>query len=165
MQPALLMKIYLDVCCLNRPFDDQTQDRIHLESEAVITILRHIESGDWIGISRSVVLFEINQTPNADRKQRLLKLSEWFSLFVKLDEEIYFRAETIKQMGFKSYDALHLACAQKAKVDIFLSTDDKLIKIAIQNQEQLNLKVDNPLKWLQEVLQDDNYSHNDTGSN
>jgi hypothetical protein len=26
-------RIYLDVCCLNRPFDDQTQARIHLEAE------------------------------------------------------------------------------------------------------------------------------------
>lgn len=37
------MRIYLDVCCLNRPFDDQTQDRIHLEAEAVLTILKYIE--------------------------------------------------------------------------------------------------------------------------
>ena len=67
------MKIYLDVCCLNRPFDDQLQDRIHLESEAVVTILKQVETGDWIWINSSVVLFEINQTPNLDRKPRLLK--------------------------------------------------------------------------------------------
>jgi hypothetical protein len=29
---SLLMKIYLDVCCLNRPFDDQMQDRVRLAS-------------------------------------------------------------------------------------------------------------------------------------
>ena len=34
-----MMAIYLDTCCLNRPFDDQTQDRIRLEAEAVILIL------------------------------------------------------------------------------------------------------------------------------
>ena len=28
------MKIYLDVCCLNRPFDDHGQAKIYLESEA-----------------------------------------------------------------------------------------------------------------------------------
>jgi len=39
-----LMRIYLDVCCLNRPFDDQTQERIHLESEAVLIILSNIAS-------------------------------------------------------------------------------------------------------------------------
>jgi hypothetical protein len=31
-----LLRIYLDACCLNRPFDDQTQERIRLESEAVL---------------------------------------------------------------------------------------------------------------------------------
>ncbi len=40
------MKLYLDVCCLNRPFDDQPQDRVHLEAEAVLTILRHLEQSD-----------------------------------------------------------------------------------------------------------------------
>ena len=78
------MKIYLDVCCLNRPFDDQKQDRIHLESEAIITILRHIEIGDWTWTSSSVVLFEINQTPNLDRKYRLLKLCDKASNVITL---------------------------------------------------------------------------------
>lgn len=41
------MRIYLDVCCLNRPFDDQSQDRIHLEAEAVLAIIKQVEQGDW----------------------------------------------------------------------------------------------------------------------
>ena len=51
------MRIYLDVCCLNRPFDDQRQDRIHLESEAVLTILKHIESGKWKLISSDAIIY------------------------------------------------------------------------------------------------------------
>ncbi|WP_373529089.1 hypothetical protein [Nostoc sp.] len=39
--------IYLDVCCLNRPFDDQTQERIFLEAEAVLRILAIVQMGDW----------------------------------------------------------------------------------------------------------------------
>ncbi len=146
------MKIYLDVCCLNRPFDDQTQDRIHLESEAVITVLKHVETGDWIWISSSVVLFEVNQTPNSDRRNRLLKLCDKASRIIKLNEEIYTLSENLKQIGFKSFDALHLACAEKAGVDILLSTDDKLIKKAAQCDNILTIKVDNPLTWLHEVL-------------
>ena len=57
------MRIYLDVCCVNRPFDDQTQDRIHLESEAVILILKHVRSGNWEWISSEAVDFEVRQTP------------------------------------------------------------------------------------------------------
>lgn len=146
------MKIYFDVCCLNRPFDNQLQDRIHLEAEAVVTILRHLESGDWMWGSSSVVLYEINQTPDEERKQRLLSLAKRASSCMNLNQEIYHRAEIIKGIGFKTYDALHLACAEHGKADIFLSTDDKLITKAKQNIGKLNIRVDNPLNWLQEVL-------------
>ena len=37
------MKIYLDACCLNRPFDDQSQDRVRLEAEAILLILGRLE--------------------------------------------------------------------------------------------------------------------------
>ncbi|MGH2585054.1 MAG: hypothetical protein ACRDJE_09075 [Dehalococcoidia bacterium] len=30
------MRIYFDVCCLNRPFDDQRQERVRLETEALL---------------------------------------------------------------------------------------------------------------------------------
>ena len=68
------MRIYLDVCCLNRPFNDQTQDRIHLESEAVLIILRHVRTGDWEWITSEVVTYEINKTPDRGRRQRVESL-------------------------------------------------------------------------------------------
>ncbi len=42
-----MIRIYLDACCLNRPFDDQTQARIRLEAEAVLIILTQCQMGDW----------------------------------------------------------------------------------------------------------------------
>jgi len=36
------MKLYLDTCCYNRPFDDQAQERIHIESEAVLIIIERV---------------------------------------------------------------------------------------------------------------------------
>ena len=38
-----MTRIYLDVCCLNRPFDDQSQPRIRLESETILIILAQCE--------------------------------------------------------------------------------------------------------------------------
>lgn len=146
------MKIYLDVCSLNRPFDDQTQDRIHLESEAVIAILKNLEAEKWIWISSSVVLFEVNQAPSLDRRRRLLKLCEQATSIITLDEEIFAAAATLKSVGFRSYDALHLACAKKAGVDVFLSTDDKLIKRAARKKATVSVRVSNPLTWLQEIV-------------
>lgn len=145
------MRLYLDVCCLNRPFDDQTQDRVHLESEAVLAILRHLEESEWTWVSSSVVLYEVNQIPNNDRKQRILRLCDNSSEVLRLNENIYDFSEKLKQIGFKSYDALHPACATTAKVDVFLSTDDKLIKKAHKNMGILNMCIDNPLIWLPQI--------------
>ncbi len=39
------MKIYLDNCCFNRPFDDQSFLTIRLETEAKLDIQKKIESG------------------------------------------------------------------------------------------------------------------------
>ncbi len=54
-----MTKIYLDTCCLNRPFDDQTQERIRLESEAVLAIISRIEKGEWDWIGSDVLMDEI----------------------------------------------------------------------------------------------------------
>ncbi len=144
------MKLYLDVCCLNRPFDNQTQDRIHLESEAIITIIKHLENREWTWISSasyySKLIKYLIQIENNELFGYVIKQPQW------LNEEIYLSSEQIKELGFKSYDALHLACAKYAKVEVFLSTDDKLVKKAHKNQAMLQMRVDNPLNWLQEVL-------------
>lgn len=145
------MKIYLDVCCLNRPFDDQTQDRVHLEAEAILSIFRRLEKGDWTWISSSVVLYEVNQIPNDDRKHRILRLCDKASHVVRLDDDIYALAEQLKHLGFKSYDSLHLCCAKKAGADVFLSTDDKLVKKSQKNKDVLDMTVDNPLNWLKKI--------------
>lgn len=68
------MRIYLDVSCLDRPYDDQTQLRIRLEAEAVISILGRVESGEWSHISSAIAVIEIQQTRDRERRERLLAL-------------------------------------------------------------------------------------------
>ncbi len=147
------MKIYFDVCCLNRPYDDQTQGRIHLESEAVITILRHMESEEWFLVSSGVVSYEISRTSDEERKKCLHSLVHRASEFIPVGQETYVRAGELQhQLGIKAYDALHIACAEQGGVDVFLSTDDRLVKTAKRNSEAINIRVENPLIWLQEVV-------------
>jgi len=52
------MKIYLDACCLNRPFDDQSQARIRVESEIIIFILSRIYEKEWEWIGSFLQQFE-----------------------------------------------------------------------------------------------------------
>lgn len=60
--------IYLDVCCLNRPFDDQTQERIRLEAEAVRLILANCQTGEWQMLVSEAIDNELERTPDIDRK-------------------------------------------------------------------------------------------------
>ena len=69
-----------------------------------------------------------------------------------LNRPLLSRAKQIQQLGVKSYDALHIACAEVAQVDIFLTTDDKLLKIIRQFADKIKLKVNNPLNWIREVI-------------
>lgn len=58
-----MTKIYLDTCCLNRPFDDQTQERIRLESEAVLAILSRIEKANGIGSAAKCYWMKSSKRP------------------------------------------------------------------------------------------------------
>jgi len=40
------MRIYLDNCCFNRPFDSQSQVRVRLETEAKLRIQERVVSGE-----------------------------------------------------------------------------------------------------------------------
>ena len=153
------MKIYLDVCCLNRPFDDQTQDRIHLESEAVVLILKHVLSGNWEWISSEAVDYEVGQTPNVERRHRVESLIRYADRTVLIEQSLVKRASELKAIGFGAYDALHLACAEHSNADVFLTTDDKLLRLSHKCSSTLKVKVDNPLIWLKEVTENEYRNH------
>ena len=146
------MRIYFDVCCLNRPFDDQAQDRIHLEAEAVIAILRHIEHHDWLLIGSGIINHEINKIPNDERKARLRSLIKDAGVFIAISQETHLRAIHIQKLGIRAHDALHVACAEQGKADVLLSTDDNFIKIAKRNLGEIGVEIENPLAWLQKMV-------------
>lgn len=153
------MKIYLDVCCLNRPFDDQSYDRVHLESEAVLRILDRCQTGRWRLIGSEVIDFEIVKIPDDERRRRVSSLASLAKVRVVVDAEVEKRALTLEKAGIKAVDALHLACAEKAKADILLTTDDKFLQNVLRNSKLAKVRVDNPLNWLLEVMRNEYPSH------
>jgi predicted nucleic acid-binding protein len=72
---------------------------------------------------------------------------------VALTDTAISQAQELKALGFRTYDALHLACAEQAAVDIFLTTDDRVLRIATRHTAQLQVRVANPLAWLLEVIE------------
>ena len=144
------MKIYFDVCCLNRPFDDQTQGRIRLETEAILLILSRIETGDLQWLSSTAVVAEVKQTPDESRRKRVLQLLEQANESVTITNEVIVRMKTLESFGFKPFDSLHLACSEQGQADVFLTTDDKLIGLANRLAERIKVEVTNPLIWVHE---------------
>lgn len=147
------MKIYLDNCCLNRPFDDLSNDMVRMEAEAVLAIINRCESDGWNFFTSDVLFDEIDHNPNIVRKKKVLMLYRSAKDHIELTGEILTRAKRLEMFNIKAYDALHLASAEAGGVDIFLTTDRKLINAAIRSDA--NVKVKNPLIWLTEVLYDE----------
>ena len=145
------VKIYMDVCCLNRPFDDQTQDRIRLESEAVATILNQIDRGKWIWIGSQALWIEINRMKDNDRKVKVLKLFAGVSRMVSISKDAEERGRQLMSLGIKAMDAVHVACAECAKADMFLTTDDRLENMYRRYSKKIKVRIANPLDWLAEV--------------
>ena len=143
-----MQTIYLDACCLNRPFDDQRQPRIRLEAEAVLLILQRVAGGgvEWLG--SSVLEFEIRRISDQERLRRVREMFTDVSRWVQVDETDIARGEELEALGFSDFDALHLASAERGGAEVFLTTDDKLLRRAERHAGQLRVRAVNPVIWI-----------------
>ena len=144
------MKIYLNVSCLSRPFDDQEQARIRLEAAAVGMILERVDDGEWIHVSSEIAQIEIEANPDPKRRARVRLLLPEPQNIVMLTREIFLRAAELGAFGFKDADAMHLAAAEEV-ADILLTCDDRFLRTADRHAKKLRVLVQNPLTWLDEV--------------
>ena len=145
------MRIYFDVCCLNRPFDDQSQQRIRLESEAITFLFQHIQQQLWCWLGSPAILAEIKQTPDIARRQAMLLLAGQINEQIPLSDTVLARTAQLRQSGFTPFDAAHLAFAEAGRCDLFLTTDDRLLRVSQRLTEPLPFRIENPLRWLQEI--------------
>ena len=59
---------YLDLCCLNRPFDEQHQPRVRLETEAVLGLIQLSILGELRWVTSDALELESSQNPDIDRR-------------------------------------------------------------------------------------------------
>jgi predicted nucleic acid-binding protein len=149
-------RIYIDACCLNRPFDDQTQPRISLETQAVLTILQQCQAAQWHLMTSAALVTELDQTPDLERLRNVKSLLAIATIKVLSSQTVENRSRELQQLGFAAYDAAHIASAERGRADVFLSTDDRLIKRAKRNTQLMQVKVDNPVSWLMKSIQLEN---------
>jgi hypothetical protein len=77
---------------------------------------------------------------------------EFVSLTLEIGEQELARARELQRLGFVGFDAIHLACAEIGKADVFLTTDDRLLRLAKRQTKKLSVKVENPLDWMKEMI-------------
>lgn len=154
-------KIYMDVCCLNRPLDDSLQDRIRLEAESILLIYRKCRIGEWQLISSEIIELEIAQTKDIQRRSQLQLAISIAQEKLLLKDSVKQRIIELTQIGFKSFDAAHIASAEDGSVDVFLTTDDRLLKRATRYSDQLKVKVSNPVTWFININQIEGDENND----
>jgi len=121
------IRIYLDVCCFNRPFDDQTKVRIKLETEAKLEIQEKIRSGMFDLVWSYILDYENSKNPYEERKLQIEGWKRYSVQDIEETSEIIELSKKLSHFGLKKLDSLHIACATVLKCMYFITTDDKIL--------------------------------------
>jgi predicted nucleic acid-binding protein len=122
-----MTRVYLDTSAYNRPFDDQSQPKIFLETQAVIIILQMVEAKIVELVSSSVLDYENSRNPYPMKQEAMNRYLQLAELRQEVNEAIYQRAESLGQDGLKAIDALHVACAEALNSHYFADSRMKCI--------------------------------------
>ena len=125
------MRVYLDMCCYNRPYDDQSQFRVALEAQSKLQIQGLIRDKKLDLIGSYTLDYEVSRNPYEMRRQSIVQfIQKNMKGYVGPEraEVIKPIAESIMETGVKEKDAYHVASAIYAKCDYFISTDIRLLK-------------------------------------
>lgn len=144
-----MKRIYLDNCCYNRPYDDQSYISISLETQAKLHIQDLIKKQEFELATSYILRYENSQNPYEMKREAISKfIDENTYVYVSeaVHEEIEKTAKVIMAAGVKYKDACHVACAIKAGCEFFLSTDKRLLKYRSNSIKMLN-----PIEFIEEM--------------
>lgn len=148
-----VMKIYLDNCCYNRPYDDQSYLSISLETQAKLLVQSLIKQKRLELASSFILDYENSCNPYTDRKTAVKNfLDDNVSDYIggEKSEEVIARAEKVMATGVKMKDSCHIVCAEMMKCDYLLSTDKRMLKYKSDS-----LKLMNPIEFVDMLNGDD----------
>lgn len=145
-------KLYLDMCVYNRPFDDQRQTRIALETNAFVYLLDQIENAKYKVLNSEILRYENSRDPDVDRREKVRSFLRLSKEYAKIDEKVISRAEYLRELKFGDLDALHLAVAEEAIADYFLTCDDGIVKNAERHKGKLKVNIMSLLKFVAEEM-------------
>ena len=147
------MLIYLDTCCFNRPFDDQNQLLIRLQTEAKLYVQDAIRQGTFSLAWSAVMDLENAVNPDIERREAIAAWRPLAAVDVDTQPDVEALAEELALLGIKPMDALHIASAIAAGAAWFLTTDKALLK-KLKNEP--HLRVADPIDFIR-TLQEIDY--------
>jgi predicted nucleic acid-binding protein len=143
-----MIRIYLDNCCFNRPFDDQSSIRVKLETDAKLYIQLMVRTGKLELAWSYIIDFENNANPFDERKNTIENWRSMAVVDILENDRILSKAIQFVNGGLKPKDALHIACAIESGCSCFLTTDDLILKkMANQNE----IAVLNPVDFAKQI--------------
>ncbi len=138
------MLIYLDNCCFNRPFDNQSQLKIEIEAKAKMFIQSKILSKEYKLCWSYMLDYENGINPFIERKNRISKWKELSAVVCdKQNDTIVETSKNLLQKGLKIKDAAHMACAIHCKCAYFITTD-----MGILNKNIEGIKIVDPIEFI-----------------
>ncbi len=136
-----LVRVYLDNCAFNRPYDSQTQMKIELETQAKLRIQKLIKEGKVELASSYMSLYECGENPDSDKADAITDFIETYTkahVGENRIDTIEEKAKYIMETGVKYKDACHVAAAIYTGADYFISTDQRLLKYRTDEIKLIN---------------------------
>ena len=130
-QELIPMRIYLDNCCYNRPYDDQTQTRVSLEAQAKLHIQEEIREDKYELAASYMLTYENSRNQSVSKREAIdsyISSNTVVYIDASQSSEAEAIAEAIASTGVKPADSIHTACAILARCDYMITTDDRLLK-------------------------------------
>ena len=145
------VRAYLDICALKRPFDDQTQPRIRLEADAVLELLAAPPE------RLTFVHAAAQDLENAQNRLawRAARGANWLVAVPRADaktDDLGRRIQELMTLGFRNFDAFHIACAEFADAEVLATTDDRLVALGRQHARLLAVRVIDVITLAREVF-------------
>ena len=143
------MRIYLDMCCYNRPYDPQEQLKVSMETQSKLMIQRLVEEGKYELVTSYTLDYECGNIPSPIRKKQITEfVQKNAKVYVSHngDEVISKKAAEIMATNVKEYDAFHVASAIHAGCEYFISVDYRLLKYKSDE-----IKLVTPIEFITEM--------------
>ncbi len=147
------MRVYLDMCCYNRPYDDQSQLKVAMETQSKLYIQMLIKERKLELIASYMLRYECSQNPFEMRRKAIFDFIQENAVgYVggNRKKEIEAKATEIMKTGVKFKDACHVASAIYAGCEYFISTDIRLLKYNTQE-----IKMVTPIEFITEMEGDE----------